>query len=54
MVVDRYAQDGVESRRTVRDRYDLPVPKDEDGTGMGAVLLPRSEARTKARARARR
>ena len=29
MAVDRYADDGVGSRRTVRSRYDLPTPKDE-------------------------
>ena len=56
MVVDRYADDGIESRRTVRARYDLPVPKDDPaGNGVGAVLLPRSEAEAKkASARARR
>ncbi len=27
MVVDRHAGDGVESRRTVRERYDVPPPK---------------------------
>ena len=27
MVVDRYVEDGFVSRRTVRDRYDLPPPK---------------------------
>jgi Rieske 2Fe-2S family protein len=57
MAVDRYVNDGTESRRTVRARYDLPVPKDDPaGNGVGAVLLPRSEAeaaanRTKARTR---
>jgi Rieske 2Fe-2S family protein len=54
MAVDRYADDGIESRRTVRSRYDLPVPKEDPaGNGVGTVLLPRSEAdgtrRTKAR-----
>jgi Rieske 2Fe-2S family protein len=52
MAVDRYARDGVESRRTVRERYDVPPPK-EDGE-VAAVLLPRSAARAEARARARR
>jgi phenylpropionate dioxygenase-like ring-hydroxylating dioxygenase large terminal subunit len=28
MVADRYAADGIHSRRTVRERYDVPVPKD--------------------------
>ena len=52
MAVDRYAQDGVGSRRTVRERYDVLPPKDDDE--VGAVLLPRSAARLAARARARR
>jgi hypothetical protein len=56
MVVDRYADDGIESRRTVRARYDLPVPKEDPaGNGVGAVLLSRSEAEAKkASARTRR
>jgi hypothetical protein len=58
MAVDRYAQDGVGSRRTVRSRYDIPPPKDEaDATEPGdvpAILLPRSAARAGPRARARR
>ena len=58
MVVDRYAEDGTESRRTVRHRYDVPPAKDDDAPiadvgGMPAVLLPRSAARAKARSRAR-
>ncbi len=28
MAADRYARDGTVSRRTVRDRYDVPVPRD--------------------------
>jgi hypothetical protein len=28
MAADRYARDGATSRRTVRERYDVPVPKD--------------------------
>ena len=39
MVADRYAGDGVESHRTVRDRYDVPPPKVDPGhhhTGNGA------------------
>jgi hypothetical protein len=62
MAVDRYANDGLESRRTVRERYDLPVPKtgadvggDGDGaTGIPEVLLPRSAARAAGRVRAQR
>jgi Rieske 2Fe-2S family protein len=64
MVVDHYANDGVESRRTIRERYDERVPK-ETPTGeassngsnghaddVPAVLLPRSAARAAARSRA--
>ncbi len=39
MVADRYASDGQESHRTVRERYDTPPPKVEPGhhhTGNGA------------------
>jgi Rieske 2Fe-2S family protein len=58
MAVDRYAEDGETSRRTVRERYDVPPPKPGDGDGqIGAVLLPRSAelsaARMAARARSR-
>jgi hypothetical protein len=55
MAVDRYADDGVGSRRTVRSRYDLPTPKDELFEGdIPAIRLPRStSARTGARAKAR-
>jgi Rieske 2Fe-2S family protein len=56
MVVDRYAKDGVESHRTVRERYDVPVPKDGDDGGanghVAEVLMPRSAARAAARSRA--
>jgi hypothetical protein len=56
MAVDRYAGDGVASRRTVRERYDVPPPKSDgaDGDGNGhvpEVLMPRSAARLAARAR---
>jgi Rieske 2Fe-2S family protein len=60
MAVDRYALDGVGSRRTVRSRYDIPPPKDPTEGEAGpvgdvpAILLPRSAARAGARARARR
>jgi hypothetical protein len=61
MCVDRYADDGVGSRRTVRSRYDVPPPKDDPagvGDGQGdvpAILLQRSarSARAGARAKAR-
>lgn len=51
---DRYAGDGVGSRRTVRERYDVPPPKPEVDGDVPAVLLPRSAARTGARTRAQR
>ena len=54
MAVDRYACDGVSSRRTVRERYDVPTPKEIADGEVPAVLLPRSAAaRTHARTRAR-
>src|SRR5215217_5331731 len=31
MVADRYAGDGIESHRTVRDRYDMPPPRIQPG-----------------------
>ena len=56
MVVDRYADDGVSSRRTVRDRYDAPTPQDPLGGGArNGSLAPRERpagARAAARARA--
>jgi glycine betaine catabolism A len=55
MAVDRYASDGIGSRRTVRSRYDIPTPKDDAEPGdVPAMLLPRSAARAGARAKARR
>jgi hypothetical protein len=53
MAVDRYAADGVGSRRTVRSRYDIPPPKDLAEGEVAAILLPRSAARSEARAKAR-
>ncbi|MDQ2965607.1 MAG: hypothetical protein M3R57_07140, partial [Chloroflexota bacterium] len=54
MAVDRYAEDGQTSRRTVRERYDVPPPKPGDGDGqIGAVLLPRSAELSAARMAAR-
>jgi hypothetical protein len=59
MCVDRYADDGVGSRRTVRSRYDVPPPKDDPagvGDGQGdvpAILLPRSAGSARAGARAK-
>ena len=50
MAVDRYAGNGFTSRRTVRERYDIPPPKPlDDGDPVGAVRLPRSAARQGAR-----
>ena len=60
MAVDRYADDGIGSRRTVRTRYDVPPPleTDEDGQpehgAVPALLLPRSAKRATARSTARR
>jgi phenylpropionate dioxygenase-like ring-hydroxylating dioxygenase large terminal subunit len=64
MAVDRYANDGINSQRTIRLRYDVPPPRDgEDGEsfegGIAAARLPgsperaagRSNARTKAASR---
>jgi hypothetical protein len=63
MAVDRYAIDGVNSQRTIRQRYDVPPPKDgvaEVFEGdIAGVRLPRATpsgasrnaARTKAAAR---
>ncbi|MEA2611573.1 MAG: glycine betaine catabolism [Chloroflexota bacterium] len=55
MAVDRYADDGVGSRRTVRSRYDIPPPKELAEGEVPATRLPRATAaRTSARSRARR
>jgi phenylpropionate dioxygenase-like ring-hydroxylating dioxygenase large terminal subunit len=64
MAVDRYANDGINSQRTIRLRYDVPPPKDgletdEFEGGIAGVRLPRaappvatrSAARTKAATR---
>jgi hypothetical protein len=45
MVVDRYADDGVSSARTVRHRYDVPpedFPGGEIGAGDAHVTTPAS------------
>ena len=52
--VDRYADDGVGSRRTVRSRYDLPPPKDDRRSrrrqgDVPAIRLPRSAGPGRAR-----
>ena len=48
MAVDRYAADGVGTKRTVRSRYDVPPPKDAAEPGeVPAMLLPRSAARSR-------
>jgi Rieske 2Fe-2S family protein len=60
MAVDRYANDGIGSMRTVRARYDVPVPKDAGGDGLAngtsgdvpEVLTPRSAARATAGSKA--
>jgi Rieske 2Fe-2S family protein len=56
MVVDRYAGDGISSRRTVRERYDAPTPPDDLGggarNGHDAAKGDRPAARAAARARA--
>jgi len=61
MAVDRYANDGVNSQRTVRLRYDVPTPKDGESPdefegGVAAARLPRdagnAHARTNARSKA--
>jgi phenylpropionate dioxygenase-like ring-hydroxylating dioxygenase large terminal subunit len=57
MAVDRYASDGSTSRRTIRERYDVPPPKSDEAGGNGHVpeiLMPRSAARLAARARSSR
>ncbi len=54
MAVDRYAADGVGTKRTVRSRYDIPTPKELAEGEVPAILLPRSAARTGARAKAQR
>jgi Rieske 2Fe-2S family protein len=53
MVADRYARDGLSSRRTVRERYDVPPPKPDASGDIPAVLLPGTAARIGARSRAR-
>ena len=60
MAVDRYANDGINSQRTVRLRYDVPTSKDGEADtfdgDVAAVRLPRaadaSTSRSDARARA--
>jgi hypothetical protein len=41
-VADRYAADGIVSHRTVRERYDVPPPKDGD---FGAPVQTEAAAR---------
>jgi glycine betaine catabolism A len=60
MAVDRYANDGINSQRTVRLRYDVPTPQDGEAETfegeIAAVRLPRAtngaSARTAARSKA--
>jgi hypothetical protein len=47
MIADHYANDGVEVRRTVRERYDTPPPETQQTGGIA------SEAKTAARLSAR-
>ena len=58
MAVDRYANDGVNSGRTVRLRYDVPPPRDGEEAevgegGVAAVRLPQDGDRTTSRSAAR-
>jgi phenylpropionate dioxygenase-like ring-hydroxylating dioxygenase large terminal subunit len=53
MVVDRYADDGVSSRRTVRARYDVPLPKEGDPETDPATAPAAAVTRDRAAARAR-
>jgi hypothetical protein len=58
MAVDRYADDGVNSKRTIRLRYDVPPPKDgelpeEFEGGIAAARLRRSSPEVKSRTDAR-
>ena len=57
MAVDRYANDGINSQRTVRLRYDVPMPKDGDADtfdgDVAAVRLPRDAAAPLSRSAAR-
>jgi Rieske 2Fe-2S family protein len=52
MAVDRYANDGIESHRTVRHRYDVPPPKPGGDTDPADVEPVETGARLAARARA--
>ena len=53
MAVDRYANDGINSQRTVRLRYDVPPPKDGEVEvfegDIAAVRLPRTAPKAAAR-----
>jgi hypothetical protein len=61
MVVDRYAGDGISSRRTVRERYDVPTPPDDLGgearngheSAEGGADRPAARAAARARATSR-
>jgi hypothetical protein len=58
MAVDRYANDGINSQRTIRLRYDVPPPKDGEAPeafegGIAAARLPRSTPEAASRAAAR-
>jgi Rieske 2Fe-2S family protein len=52
MVADRYAGEAFSSARTVRERYDVPPPRDGDGSnGRGRTSESRTGARRKATAK---
>jgi Rieske 2Fe-2S family protein len=52
MVADRYAGEAFSSARTVRERYDVPPPRDGDGSnGRGRTSDARTGARRKATAK---
>jgi glycine betaine catabolism A len=51
MCADHYANDGIQVRRTVRERYDTPPPKTELSGGIASAA--KTEARLKARAAAK-
>ena len=55
MAVDRYANDGMNSQRTVRLRYDVPTPKDGDvfEGDIAGVRLPRATPDASSRSAAR-
>jgi Rieske 2Fe-2S family protein len=55
MAVDRYANDGMNSQRTIRLRYDVPTPKEGDvfEGDIAGVRLPRATPDASSRSAAR-